>query len=133
MKALLVFASLALLIGCSKDSNGAGQKAAPAEPSEPVVEGGGEQIGEAYSASVDDPVVSRCGTRGGVQCAADEFCDFAGDPDCGATDKGGVCKPITKACTRIYKPVCGCDGKTHSNECVAHSNGVSVKGDGACQ
>jgi len=36
-------------------------------------------------------------------------------------------------CTRIYKPVCGCDGETYPNPCVAeHYGGVSHWSEGSC-
>jgi Kazal-type serine protease inhibitor domain len=75
----------------------------------------------------------RCGTRGGVQCSADQFCNFEPDKDCGGTDRGGVCETKAQVCTDIYKPVCGCDDHTYSSDCYAHAAGVSVKSDGMCE
>lgn len=75
-----------------------------------------------------------CGARAGDTCAADEYCAFAPDAMCGRADAEGVCTKIPKgqACDAIYAPVCGCDGKTYSNDCVATTSGVSIDHDGAC-
>ncbi|WP_186757388.1 Kazal-type serine protease inhibitor family protein [Echinicola salinicaeni] len=37
------------------------------------------------------------------------------------------------ACIEIYQPVCGCDGKTYSNDCVAAANGLKSWTEGACE
>lgn len=35
-------------------------------------------------------------------------------------------------CTREYRPVCGCDGKTYANPCEAHCAGVRSFIEGPC-
>ncbi|HEY8945006.1 MAG TPA: Kazal-type serine protease inhibitor domain-containing protein [Polyangiaceae bacterium] len=73
-----------------------------------------------------------CGTRGVAgDCGPGLFCEF--DGNCGADDRGGVCKKKPEMCTKIYAPVCGCDGATHGSACVAAAAGVSVAARGECK
>jgi hypothetical protein len=73
-----------------------------------------------------------CGGLQGLQCAADEFCNFPPEAQCGAADGLGQCAKVTSACTREYRPVCGCDGRTYGNACTAAAASISIVSDGEC-
>ena len=53
--------------------------------------------------------------------------------NCTAPENDCKQSPKQMACTKEYKPVCGCDDITYSNGCVAESNGVLRWTEGACK
>ncbi|HEV7670402.1 MAG TPA: hypothetical protein VGS22_17935 [Thermoanaerobaculia bacterium] len=69
---------------------------------------------------------------GNDQCGAEEFCArWVGE--CG---KPGLCEARPKDCAEhghsYVKPMCGCDGKTYDNACLAAAAGASVDHEGPC-
>ena len=66
------------------------------------------------------------------QCAKGELCAKL----FGSCEESGKCSPRPDDCKErgkiLVKPVCGCDGKSYDNYCLAAAAGVNVKSEGKC-
>lgn len=68
--------------------------------------------------------------RSNAECQANEFCELKAGT-CGERGSGR-CIVRPQVCTDIFQPVCGCDNRTYSNNCVRRAAGVSLLAPGEC-
>ena len=75
---------------------------------------------------------AKCGTIAGIACPNGQWCDLQAK-SCGVTDLPGVCVKVPEVCTQDFVPVCGCDGKTYSNDCARRAAKAQKDHDGECK
>ena len=73
--------------------------------------------------------VRPCGP-GTPACLTGWFCELPVS-DCDPAT-AGLCTEIPASCPGTIEPVCGCDGQTYLNSCLARQSEVSVAAVGAC-
>jgi len=91
-----------------------------------------ECFADAAGVSVEHPgpCLQVCGGIAGIPCEDGEFCLLPEGRCC--CDFEGACVPIPQQCPDQCDPVCGCDGRTFKNACVAVMNEVSINHVGPC-
>jgi Kazal-type serine protease inhibitor domain len=82
---------------------------------------------EANAAKLGDT----CGTVAGVACDEGLWCDPR-PGICGVANPIGTCARVPRVCPRNFDPVCGCNGRTYSNDCARRVGKMGLDYKGRC-
>jgi uncharacterized protein YkwD len=95
--------------------------------------GGGTSTGGSTGGTT---TTSTCGGPSSISCSSgSQSCFYEPSQACGTFGSYGECRerPSLSSCSTMVNEVCGCDGQTYANTCVAAANGVSVEHAGPCR
>ena len=74
----------------------------------------------------------QCGGIIGIPCDSGLWCQLPPNT-CRSFDLFGTCARVPRFCTRDFRPVCGCDGKTYGNDCARQAARVQLAYKGRCK
>jgi hypothetical protein len=120
----MILLGVVLLVACDGDSRSSVDAPGPGDAAAPGDDAGG----------------SLCGGFANFKCLENEYCDFA-DNNCGVADGPGRCRRRPDACplsaggpaALVAEPVCACDGRVYSSECIASASGQDLNAHGSCE
>ena len=133
LRITLVFA--ALLAGCAPVAPPPAEPppvCAPAPPYTPAPPGTPGYGGGYTPGRTPSGPGGTCDGIMGQACAPGLYCQHPAGVCLNTADAQGRCTPRPQVCTRIYQPVCGCDGRTYGNPCEAAAAGTSIGHTGRC-
>jgi len=88
-----------------------------------------------WACTTSDCYAVLCGGIRGGDCSDDEYCDT--EPErrsCADGEWSGYCRPRPTECPDDETPVCGCDGETYANGCLAAMlDDWGIQHDGPCE
>ena len=93
-----------------------------------IVSGAGLASVGATAANLDEA----CGGPTGITCNSALWCRKPAG-QCSVADAAGKCEKAPAFCMRVYRQVCGCNGKTYANDCERQRVKVQLDHDGACK
>jgi len=92
---------------------------------------GGEDKGSGGAGGTGGSTGTICGTIAGLSCSDSTYCELP-PASCNVADVAGICTVKPQVCNAIAAPVCGCNGKTYTNDCARQNAGISKATDGTC-
>jgi hypothetical protein len=92
-------------------------------------------IGGALAIMSTNVAAARAQVCGGIAdppCGPGTFCQRP-TGKCGGADIRGTCTRVPQLCSNIFRPVCGCDNRTYTNDCIRLYARMSKKHNGVCR